>query len=65
MKWRMRKFRTMNLAAVGLISFICFTGFEFVKAWISHAPNTSWHGVYFVLAVILTLASRSIFFEKR
>jgi hypothetical protein len=65
MKWRMRKLRTMNLAAVSLILFICFTGFEFVKAWISHAPSSSRHGVYFALAVILTLVSLSMFFEKR
>jgi hypothetical protein len=55
----------MNLASISLITFVCFTGFEFTEAWLSRAPSTFRHGVYFALAVILVLVSPFMLFEKK
>lgn len=46
--------------------YVClFYGFEFFDAWLSHASSTFFHGVYFLLALILVFVFPFLLFEKK
>lgn len=64
-KPKLLKFRAPSLAGLSLVTFVCFTGFEFVQSELRHAPSRVRHGIYFALALILVLASPFIFTKKK
>jgi hypothetical protein len=65
METKKGRFRVPSLSTISLIALVCFTGFEFIEAWLRHASGTFRHGIFFICALIVVLISLLAFTEKK
>lgn len=55
MKFIVRKSRISITDAAIVIFLVCWSGFDFIRAWRRHSPYTVGEGIFFALAIVLML----------
>lgn len=71
MKFIVRKSRISIIDGAIVVWLVCWSGFDFIRAWRRHSPYTVGEGIFFALAIVLILITpfelkhRSAFPEKQ
>lgn len=71
MKFIVRKSRISIIDGAIVVWLVCWSGFDFIRAWRRHSPYTVGEGIFFALAIVLMLITpfelkdRSTIPEKR
>ncbi len=55
MKFVVRKSRISLIDGAIVVWLVCWSGFDFVRAWRRHSPYTIGEGIFFALAIVLML----------
>jgi len=53
------------LTLVSVASTVCLFGFESIRSWLKHAPETLDRGVFFTVALILAVTTPVLAIRKK